>query len=146
MATNPYYSPLQVGQGAFQPYQQPAWMPQYQQQPIAALRQPDMIWVQGEAGAKAYMVGPNQRVVLWDQDAPVVYIKSADASGMTSMRTLDYVERGSEQQNNPNVVKVDPEYVTKSDLAELEDKFQRQINRLDSRLNNRRAKEAQSNG
>ena len=41
---------------------------------------------------------------------------------------------------------MDPEYVTKDDLAELEDKFQRQINRLDSRLNNRKAKEAQTNG
>lgn len=141
---NPYYNPntYQYPPMAptFQPYQQPLVQAPQQNRPL------DMIWVQGEAGAKAYIVGPNQRVVLWDQDSPVIYIKSADASGMTSMKILDYAERGSEQQNTIGVVKVDPEYVTKDDLAELEDKFQRQINRLDSRLNNRKAKEAQTNG
>ena len=136
---NPYQYPP-VGYSAFQPYQQPLVLAPQQNRPL------DMIWVQGEAGAKAYIVGPNQRVVLWDQDSPVIYIKSADASGMTTMKILDYAERGSEQQNTIGVVKVDPEYVTKDDLAELEDKFQRQINRLDSRLNNRKAKEAQTNG
>lgn len=144
MATNPFYNnpgtyqyPMQP---TFQPYQQPVIQPQMMQP-----RQPDMIWVQGEAGAKAYMVGPNQRVVLWDQDNPVVYIKTADASGMTTLRILDYTERGSEQQNNTlGVVKVDPEYVTREDLAALEDKFQRQINRLNSQMNNRKAKEAQN--
>lgn len=144
MATNPFYNnpgtyqyPMQP---TFQPYQQPVIQPQMMQP-----RQPDMIWVQGEAGAKAYMVGPNQRVMLWDQDNPVVYIKTADASGMTSLRILDYTERGSEQQNNTlGVVKVDPEYVTREDLAALEDKFQRQINRLNSQMNNRKAKEAQN--
>lgn len=145
MATNPYYNQMQVGQAAFQPYQQPLYTAQPYQQPMMQPRQPDMIWVQGEAGAKAYMVGPNQRVVLWDQDNPVVYIKTADASGMTSLRILDYTERGSEQQSNTlGVVKVDPEYVTREDLAALEDKFQRQINRLNSQMNNRKAKEAQN--
>lgn len=141
MATNPYYNPsMQVGQAAFQPYQQPAWMPQYQQQPIPAPKQENMIWVQGEAGAKAYMLAPNSRVVLWDQDAPVVYIKSADASGMTTIRILDYTERGQEPHNNPLAEPQNTEYVTKEDFANLEDKFQRQLNRLSTQLNNMRNK------
>lgn len=50
-------------------------------------------WVQGEAGAKAYLVGAGQSVVLWDSDAQTIYIKSADGSGLPSMRILDWTER-----------------------------------------------------
>ena len=57
-----------------------------------------LIWVQGEAGAKSYMVAPNQTVVLWDSEAQVVYLKSADATGMPSIKTLDYTIRGGSPQ------------------------------------------------
>ena len=44
-----------------------------------------IIWVQGEAGAKSYLVAPNNTVQLWDSEAQTIYLKSADASGMPSM-------------------------------------------------------------
>lgn len=142
MATNPYvpYNPLQVGQAAFQPYQQPMWqMPQPQ-------KQSEMLWVQGEAGAKAYQLAPNSRVVLWDQDNPTIYIKTSDASGMTSIRTLDYTERGQEPKNDPLGMNSETEYVTKEDFASLEDRFQRQLNRLSTQLNNMRNKKEAVDG
>ena len=49
-----------------------------------------IIWVQGEAGAKSYLVAPNTTVQLWDSEAQVIYLKSADASGMPSIKVLDY--------------------------------------------------------
>ena len=49
-----------------------------------------LIWVQGESGAKSFLVGPGQTVALWDSEAPKIYIKSADASGMPSMRVIEY--------------------------------------------------------
>lgn len=52
-----------------------------------------IIWVQGEAGAKAYPVAPNTTVQLWDSEEQVIYLKSADASGMPSLKTLDYTIR-----------------------------------------------------
>ena len=52
-----------------------------------------LIWVQGEAGAKAYPVAPNATVQLWDSEAQIIYLKSADASGMPSMKILDYTVR-----------------------------------------------------
>ena len=58
------------------------------------------IWVIGEAGAKSYLVAPNSTVDLWDSEAPVIYIKSADASGMPSMKVLDYTVR--ETNRNPS--------------------------------------------
>ena len=59
-----------------------------------------IIWVSGEAGAKAYMVAPNNTVQLWDSESQTIYLKSADASGMPSMRILDYTIR-SEASNSP---------------------------------------------
>lgn len=54
-----------------------------------------IIWVQGEEGAKAYLVAPNNTVVLWDSENPTIYLKSADASGIPSMRVLDWTERSA---------------------------------------------------
>ena len=52
-----------------------------------------IIWVQGEAAAKSYPIAPNSSVPLWDSEANVIYIKSADMSGMPSIKVLDYTMR-----------------------------------------------------
>lgn len=54
-----------------------------------------IIWVQGEAGAKAYHVAPGNTVQLWDSEDQVIYLKSADMAGMPSMRVLEYTERST---------------------------------------------------
>lgn len=145
MATNPYaqYN-TQAQQPLYTPYVQ-APMPQFQMPTPQYNRQPDMTWIQGEAGMKAYLVAPNTRAILWDQDNPVIYIKTADANGVVSVKTLDYTERGSDQNTNP-VITASPDGVTRSDLDSLKDDLQRQINRLDSRINNMRNKGGQNNG
>lgn len=51
------------------------------------------IWVQGIEGAKSYLVAPNSSVDLWDSENPVLYQKTADASGMPSIKILDYTVR-----------------------------------------------------
>ena len=76
-----------------------------------------IIWVQGEAGAKSYMVAPNTTIALWDSESQTIFLKSADASGMPSMRILDYTIRGG-QPLNQNV-----EYATKEDLEKLSRKI-----------------------
>ena len=75
------------------------------------------IWVQGEAGAKSYLVAPGTTVALWDSENQIIYLKSADASGMPTMKVLDYTIRGG-QALNQNV-----EYATKDDLEKLRAKI-----------------------
>lgn len=53
-------------------------------------------WVQGEAAAKSFFVAPNTTVPLWDSEAQVIYLKSADASGMPSMKIIDYTIRDAQ--------------------------------------------------
>ena len=76
------------------PYYQPAYQPNYQQYQQPAQNNSSIIWVQGEAGAKSYLVAPNTTVQLWDSEAQRIYLKSADASGMPSIKILDYTIQG----------------------------------------------------
>jgi hypothetical protein len=77
---------------------QPSYVQQNQQ---GAQQNNSIIWVSGEAGAKAYLVAPNTTVQLWDSEAQVIYLKSADASGMPSMKILDYTIRDMTPANGP---------------------------------------------
>lgn len=55
-----------------------------------------LIWVQGESGAKSYLVAPNATVMLMDSEGERFYLKSADASGMPlPLRIFDYKERAN---------------------------------------------------
>ena len=58
-----------------------------------------LIWVQGESGAKSYLVAPNATVMLMDSEGERFYLKSADASGMPlPLRIFDYKERTTAAQ------------------------------------------------
>ena len=84
----------------------------FQQQP----QQSGLIWVQGEAAAKSYLVAPGSTVQLWDSEETVIYLKSADASGMPSMKVLDYTIRGEEAKATAVA------WATKEDLDALAEK------------------------
>lgn len=120
----------------YQPmYQQPFQSAQNQQQMNTGI-----IWIQGEAGAKSYLVAPNTTVPLWDSESQTIYLKSADASGMPSMKVLDYTIRGG---SAPSTAVSTPEipYATKDSVEALQgeiDNLRAEIERLTAR---RRRKE-----
>ena len=96
--------------------------------------QTNLIWVQGEAGAKSYLIAPNTTVQLWDSESQTIYLKSADGSGMPSMKILDYTIRDNGQsqsapvsaQNAPNF----DDYVTKDELHTLEQKLYKRLDKI----------------
>jgi hypothetical protein len=53
----------------------------------------DRIWVAGESGVNLYLVAPGTCVTLWDSEAPVIYLKSADTRGVCTVQILDYTVR-----------------------------------------------------
>jgi len=89
----------------YQPYQMPQQHNSFVQ------------WVQGEAAAKSFPVAPNTSVPLFDSEANVIYIKSADASGMPSIKILDYTVR----DNTPKSAEIQPQsdFVTRNELADI---------------------------
>ena len=117
---------------AYYNYGYPQYYPQPQTQVGAQNNSGNsIIWVQGEAGAKSYMVAPNTTVALWDSETQTIYLKSADASGMPSMRILDYKIRQNGSQSLPNAFSdgtVDK--VSRKDL----DALQGQIDALKQKL------------
>jgi len=98
-------------------YQPAVYQPQVFQPQQPQQAQQGINWVQGEAGAKAYLVAPGCTVQLWDSEERVIYLKSADASGLPSMKILDYTIRGEKPEQKP------AEYATKEDLEALEEKI-----------------------
>ena len=121
MPNYPYY-----GYQPYQPYQPPMadqlmqlrqnqYQPNMQQAPQQ--QAPSIVWVQNEMEAANYLVAPNSAVTLWDSNAPVVYLKQADASGKPSMKTYDLVERTQRPAQAPQAPTV--EYATKQDLDAL---------------------------
>ncbi len=107
-----------------QPMPQPMMPPQM---PTAPANQTnDIIWVQGEAGAKAYLVAPNNTVTLWDSESSTIYLKSADANGVPSMRVLDFTERTTNAPKSPveHVCKCGNNFIPKSELNAINAKFE----------------------
>lgn len=110
----PYQPPMadqlmQLRQNQYQPNMQ-----QVPQQQVA----PSIVWVQNEMEAANYLVAPNSAVTLWDSNAPVVYLKQADASGKPSMKIYDLVERSQRPAQAPQTPAV--EYAPLSRLEALE--------------------------
>ena len=123
MANYPYY-----GYQPYQPYQPPMadqlmqlrqnqYQPNMQQVPQQQAS-PSIVWVQSEQDALNYLVAPNSAVTLWDSNAPVVYLKQADARGKPSMKISDLVERTQRPAQAPPTPAV--EYAPLSRLEALE--------------------------
>ncbi len=108
---NPYYQ-----QNYMQPMMQQSQQTVQQSQQI----QNGIIWVSGDAEANAFPIAPNNAVRLWHSTLPIVYFKSADASGKPTLKSYDLVERTesasaavSEQESK--VI----DYATKNDVEAL---------------------------
>lgn len=99
-----------------------------------------IIWVQGEEGAKAYMVAPGNSVLLMDSENSAFYIKSTDNSGMPMpLRIFDYVERNAKQQMQN--IKPNVEYVTRQEF----DALSARINDIMANINNNSESVGESN-
>lgn len=100
----PFYRPTYYDQMQLNPNMN-QYNPQFQQnlaptqmsvanQPMAQQGNNGLIWVQGETGAKSYIVAPGSTVMLMDSEGERFFLKSADASGMPlPLRIFDYKER-----------------------------------------------------
>ena len=116
---------------------QPVYPVQGTQMSFANQQQPQngIIWVSGEAGAKAYMVAPNNTVQLWDSESQTIYLKSADASGMPSFKVLDYTIRDSSKTgaNSPVLAQKDDlsEFATKDEIRAISEQISVPRKRID---------------
>ena len=115
-------------------YQQIPQQPQMSYQ--APTQNQSIIWVQGEAGAKAYPVAAGQSVLLMDSEDAVLYVKSTDMTGRPlPMESYDLVKRDS-VVNIPQIsqkaqpAQMSEEYVKMSDLeGKVNDMVEKAVNK-----------------
>ena len=90
-----------------------------------------IIWVQGEAAAKAYPVVSGQSVLLMDSEESAFYIKSTDQSGMPQpLRIFDYKERTTEHSASAAVKNVNDDFVSRKEFEEFREDVKRSIKGL----------------
>lgn len=120
--------PYQSYQGGM--YQQNGFYNQPQYQPIQnqtqqfgfnqqmqnnqPIMQNGLIWVDGINDVNQFPVAPNNTVRLWHKTKPIVYYKTADASGRPVIEAYDLVKRDAIDDSEPEK---HTEYALKSDLA-----------------------------
>lgn len=110
----------QMMRQAFQPAQPQMQPMQTMQYPAQRPPQSNIVWVQGEAGAKSYLIAAGNTVPLWDSENQTIYLKSVDASGVPSMRVLDYTERAQTAQAGAQSARSpDAEFVTRKEFEAL---------------------------
>jgi hypothetical protein len=112
-------------------YQQP----QYYTPAMPTLPQQNntFLWVQGIEAAKAYPVAPNTTVQLWDAESQTIFVKSADASGMPSMKVLDYTFRDAQTAQNAPLA-VQSNNVTPDEFKALQSRVDALREELDALL------------
>ena len=109
-------------------------MPQFQQPAQPPQANQGLLWVQGETGAKSYLMAPNTTVLLMDSEGSRFYLKSTDNAGMPSLRTFEYTEV---VQNAPQAPQTAPEdldskYVTRSEYEALRGQYADILDKLNS--------------
>lgn len=142
----PYQNQFTQPYQAYQPYQTQIQAPmdrlaqlQAQQYQTTMQAQPPqtnqgLLWVQGESGAKSYLVAPNTTVLLMDSEGSRFYLKSTDNAGMPSLRVFEYSEV---LQNAPQATQsipnnLDDKYVTREEYSRLQAQYAEIMNKLDS--------------
>lgn len=123
----------------YQPYQDRLTQIQNQYQPT--VNNQGVLWVQGETGAKSYLVAPNTTVLLMDSEASRFYLKSTDGAGMPSLRIFEYNEITNTTQNAlqgqyKDLKELDSKYVTREEYDGLKRQYEAIMERLDTIFNN----------
>lgn len=138
---NPSYYPTAVNAQQYSGAGMQTAVPMNQMQQPQQLQQNNQpagnqgfVWVQGEAGAKAYPVAAGNSVLLMDSESPVLYMKSTDISGRPlPIETYDLVKREEkpvipqapvQQVQQPQIDM--SQYVT---MSELEAKVEELVNK-----------------
>ena len=105
---------------------------QYQQAMPPPVNQ-GLLWVQGEAGAKSYLVAPNTTVLLMDSESQRFFIKSTDPAGMPSLKVFEYSEVSSAKPP-VETVGMEDKYVTREEYEDLKMQYETIITKLNAFL------------
>ena len=126
------------------------YMPNYPQQALPTMQSQvystapssnGINWVSGESGAKSWIVGRGESVLLRDSDNQCFSLKSADASGMPlPLRTFDYTERtpNAPQGQQTAFNQSNDNFITRTEFDDLKAKYEELEKQLKASKNSAR--------
>lgn len=132
----PTYGPYGYGSYPYQQNYQGGVQPNFypgvpQNTPQTQLNQ--YAFVNGIEGAKAFQVPMNQTMLLMDNDNPLLYLKSSNNMGQSSLRYFKLVEVSEAELRGTAQPQI--EFATKEDLQILSNKILEIQKRLDPKEN-----------
>ena len=139
---NPYYNSYG---GYYQPYSAPT-QPNNNYQSQQTQPQQTYIpltFVNGEVGAKAFIMTPNSVVYLQDSDSDKLYIKRSDAQGKSNMKKYKLVELDDNDKIIENKSQKDntANFISKEQFEALKQEFEGKLSELTSKLESLTSKE-----
>ena len=111
---------------AYMPQYNPYAYPQMQFQQPTMPQKTEVVRVSGRGGAEAFQMAPNSSIVLLDESAPVIWLKTTDGAGYPTLTPYDIAPHK------------EPEVVNAQNMQSLEDR----IARLEAIINESNAIEA----
>ena len=140
---NPYLNNIYGGYS--QPYT-PA--PQYNNYQTQQQTQPQqtyipLTFVNGEVGAKAFIMQPNSTIYMQDSDSDKLFIKKSDAQGKSTMRKFKLVELDENDQIIENKGQKDmcSNFISKEQFNALKQEFEVKLSELTGKVDNLMPKE-----
>ena len=96
--------------------QAPQYQPQRQQMQFMQQKS-NIIRVNGIKGADAFYLGPNEAVILFDENEDIMFHKQTDGAGYATIRVFDFTERKAAPKQDTS------EFVTRQEFNETINKF-----------------------
>lgn len=140
---NPYASPYtSYYQQPYATQTQPSVYQNQQQQTPQQTYIP-LTFVNGEVGAKAFIMQPNSTIYLQDSDSDKLFIKKSDIQGKSIMKKYKLVELDENDQIIENKPQKDlmGNFISKEQFHALKEEFEGKFNELTSKVDNLMPKE-----
>lgn len=139
---NPYLNNIYGGYN--QPYTPTPQYNNYQtQQQTQQQTYIPLTFVNGEVGAKAFIMQPNSTIYMQDSDSDKLFIKKSDAQGKSIMRKFKLVELDENDQIIENKVQKDmsSNFISKEQLEALKQEFEGKLRELNAKFDSLTPKE-----
>lgn len=137
---NPYYNSYS---GYYQPYTPPTQPTNNYQSHQTQQTYIPLTFVNGEVGAKAFIMQPNSTIYMQDSDSDKLFIKKSDAQGKSTMRKFKLVEIDDNDQIIVNKAQKDmsSNFISKEQFEALKQEFEAKLSELNTRFENLTPKE-----
>lgn len=128
----PYQPQMQPPMDRLQQLQAPYQMPQQTQVPQVPQTNQGILWVQGEAGAKSYLVAPSTSILLMDSENEYFILRQPMRQECQHSELLNIKIVNGQKKEIAPAENLDEKYVTRNEYQDLKEKYDELYGLLES--------------